>query len=75
MALGARNVRFETAELDAFDSAEKFDAVRGRLVLCYQPDPISILRRFRNFLKPNASSRAAVFPRGSPPDSRRAAWN
>jgi SAM-dependent methyltransferase len=52
-ALGARNVRFETAELDAFDSAEKFDAVIGRFVPLYQPDPIAVLRRFRNFLKPN----------------------
>ena len=52
-ALGARNVRFETAELDAFDSAEMFDAVIGRFVLLYQPDPIAILRRLRNFLKPN----------------------
>jgi 2-polyprenyl-3-methyl-5-hydroxy-6-metoxy-1,4-benzoquinol methylase len=52
-ALGTQSVRFETAELDAFDSAEKFDAVIGRLVLLYQPDPISVLRRFRNFLKPD----------------------
>jgi 2-polyprenyl-3-methyl-5-hydroxy-6-metoxy-1,4-benzoquinol methylase len=51
--LGTRNVRFETAELDAFDTAEKFDAVIGRFVLLYQPDPIAVLRRFRNFLKPN----------------------
>jgi SAM-dependent methyltransferase len=51
--LGTRNVRFETAELDAFDTAEKFDAVIGRLVLLYQPDPIAVLRRFRKFLKPN----------------------
>jgi SAM-dependent methyltransferase len=50
--LGTRNVRFETAELDAFDTAEKFDAVVGRFVLLYQPDPIAVLRRFRNFLKP-----------------------
>ena len=52
-ALGARNLRFQTTELDAFDSAEKFDAIIGRLVLLYQPDPSAILRRFRNFLKPN----------------------
>jgi 2-polyprenyl-3-methyl-5-hydroxy-6-metoxy-1,4-benzoquinol methylase len=52
-ALGVRNVQFETAELDAFDSAEMFDAVIGRFVLLYQPDPSAILRRFRNFLKPN----------------------
>jgi 2-polyprenyl-3-methyl-5-hydroxy-6-metoxy-1,4-benzoquinol methylase len=52
-ALGARNVHFETAELDAFDSAELFDAVIGRFVLLYQPDPIEVLRRFQNFLKPD----------------------
>jgi ubiquinone/menaquinone biosynthesis C-methylase UbiE len=52
-ALGKRNVRFENAELDAFDSAEKFDAVIGRFVLLYQPDPIAVLRHFRNFLKPS----------------------
>jgi precorrin-6B methylase 2 len=52
-ALGMRNVRFETAELDAFDSAERFDAIIGRFVLLYQPDPIAVLRRFRNLLKPN----------------------
>jgi ubiquinone/menaquinone biosynthesis C-methylase UbiE len=52
-ALGMRNVRFETAELDAFDSAERFDAVIGRFVLLYQPDPIAVLRRFRNLLTPN----------------------
>jgi precorrin-6B methylase 2 len=52
-ALGMRNVRFEIAELDAFDSAERFDAIIGRFVLLYQPDPIAVLRRFRNLLKPN----------------------
>jgi 2-polyprenyl-3-methyl-5-hydroxy-6-metoxy-1,4-benzoquinol methylase len=52
-ALGMRNVRFETAELDAFDSAERFDAIIGRFVLLYQPDPVAVLRRFRNLLKPN----------------------
>jgi cyclopropane fatty-acyl-phospholipid synthase-like methyltransferase len=41
--LGAWHVRFETAELDAFDSADKYDAVIGGLVL-YQPDPSAILR-------------------------------
>jgi SAM-dependent methyltransferase len=52
-ALGMRNVRFETAELDAFDSAERFDAIIGRFVLLYQPDPIAVLRRLRNLLKAN----------------------
>jgi SAM-dependent methyltransferase len=52
--LGTLQVRFETAELDAFDSVEKFDAVIGRLVLLYQPDPTSLLLRLRKFLQPNA---------------------
>ena len=47
----AGNVRFETVELDTFDTARRFDAVIGRLVLLYQPDPAATLRRFRNFLK------------------------
>jgi SAM-dependent methyltransferase len=52
--LGTLQVQFETAELDAFDSVEKFDAVIGRFVLLYQPDPTSLLLRLRKFLKPNA---------------------
>jgi protein-L-isoaspartate O-methyltransferase len=50
--MGAGNVRFEIADLEAFNSAEIFDAVIGRLVLLYQPDPSATLRRFRNFLRP-----------------------
>jgi ubiquinone/menaquinone biosynthesis C-methylase UbiE len=49
--LGARNVQFETADLGAFDTAQTFDAVIGRFVLLYLPDPIATLRRFRSFLK------------------------
>jgi ubiquinone/menaquinone biosynthesis C-methylase UbiE len=52
-AAGVRNVRFETVELDTFDTEQTFDAVIGRLVLLYQPDPSATLRRFRNFLKPH----------------------
>lgn len=51
--IGAGNVRFEIADLETFNSAELFDAVIGRLVLLYQPDPSATLRRFRNFLRPN----------------------
>jgi 2-polyprenyl-3-methyl-5-hydroxy-6-metoxy-1,4-benzoquinol methylase len=51
--IGAGNVRFEIADLETFNSAEMFDAVIGRLVLLYQPDPSATLRRFRNFLRPN----------------------
>lgn len=51
-ALGIRNVQFETAELDAFDTAQTFDAAIGRLVLLYLPDPAATLQRFRSFLRP-----------------------
>jgi ubiquinone/menaquinone biosynthesis C-methylase UbiE len=52
-AVGVRNVRFQTAELDTFDTTQTFDAVIGRFVLCFQPDPSATLRRFQNFLKPD----------------------
>ena len=41
---GLKNVRFLTADLDNFISQEKFDAVVGRLVLMYPPDPSAKLQ-------------------------------
>jgi ubiquinone/menaquinone biosynthesis C-methylase UbiE len=53
MGLGLSNVQFEVSELDTFDDAGRtFDALIGRLVLLYLPDPATTLRRFRNFLRP-----------------------
>jgi len=52
-ALGVRSVQFEAAELDAFDTAQTFDAVIGRFVLLYLPDPVATLRKFRSFLRPD----------------------
>ncbi len=52
-ALRLPNVRFEIAELDAFEAAQTFDAAIGRLVLLYQRDPAATLRRFQKFLVPN----------------------
>lgn len=51
--LGVGNVRFEAAALDAFDTVQTFDALIGRLVLLYLPDPAATLRRLRNFVRPN----------------------
>src|SRR4051812_47055852 len=45
-------VRFARAELDAFTPNEAFDAVIGRLVLMYLPDPVATLRRLKNCLRP-----------------------
>ena len=53
MALGLSSVRFEVSELETFDNeGQRFDALIGRLVLLYLPDPVATLRRFRNFLRP-----------------------
>ncbi|TIL88707.1 MAG: class I SAM-dependent methyltransferase [Mesorhizobium sp.] len=44
--------RFATGELDTFSPDETFDAVIGRLVLMYLPDPAATLRRLVGFLRP-----------------------
>jgi SAM-dependent methyltransferase len=45
--------RFETSELDDFRSTATFDAVIGRLVLMYQPDPAGLVRRLAGLLRPD----------------------
>jgi SAM-dependent methyltransferase len=52
-ALGLKNVRFEESELAVFETDQKFDALIGRFVLLYLPDPASILRSLsRNLRSP-----------------------
>jgi len=48
---GQTSVRFQAVELDAFSPEQKFDAVIGRLVLMYQPDPAATLRRLCRHLR------------------------
>ena len=43
-AAGHASVCFQAVELDAFSPERKFDAIVGRLVLMYQPDPAATLR-------------------------------
>jgi ubiquinone/menaquinone biosynthesis C-methylase UbiE len=50
--LGATNVRFDEAELQAFDTDQMFDAIIGRLVLLYLSDPAVLLRRLRDRVRP-----------------------
>ena len=45
-------VVFQATELDAFTTNETFDAVIGRFVLMYQPDPAATLRTLRRYLRP-----------------------
>ena len=51
-AAGRRNVRFAVTELDAFSTGRKFDAVIGRLILAYMPNPGATLRRLLTCLRP-----------------------
>ena len=50
--LGIENVRFVVADVSSFETDEMFDAVIGRLVLLYLPDPSKILQRLSSLLRP-----------------------
>ena len=51
-ALGITHVRFEQADLDRFEADQTFDALVGRLVLLYLPDPAGTLKRLSHHLRP-----------------------
>jgi ubiquinone/menaquinone biosynthesis C-methylase UbiE len=48
---GWTNVGFQTAELLGFESRVEFDAIVGRFVLMYQPDPAAVVRHLMKFLR------------------------
>lgn len=54
-AVGMDHVRFEASELEAFAPDAQFDALIGRLVLAYLPDPAATLRRLSDFLRPGGT--------------------
>lgn len=45
-------VSFQTVDINAFATDERFDAIVGRYVLLYQPDPAATLRRLMQSLQP-----------------------
>lgn len=49
---GLSNVRFIAGDPLQTDLPTDFDAIVGRLVLMYMPDPVAHLRRFRDLLRP-----------------------
>ena len=51
-ALGLRNVSFQEADASNLTFESSFDAVIGRYVLQFQPEPESVLRRLVNHLRP-----------------------
>jgi len=48
----SRWVSIEVANLDDSSATEQFDAVLGRYILLYQPDPAAAIARLTRFLKP-----------------------
>ncbi|MEA2991922.1 MAG: hypothetical protein QOD40_842 [Alphaproteobacteria bacterium] len=52
-AEGARHVRFAVTELEAFSADAPFDALIGRFVLMYLPDPAATLRLLIRHLRPD----------------------
>jgi ubiquinone/menaquinone biosynthesis C-methylase UbiE len=45
-------VSFRTTNLEEFSTSDQFDAVVGRYVLLYQPDPAATLRQMAGFVQP-----------------------
>jgi len=43
---------FRVGDIQQLAEAEKFDAVVGRLILMYQPDPVATLRQLHRILRP-----------------------
>jgi 2-polyprenyl-3-methyl-5-hydroxy-6-metoxy-1,4-benzoquinol methylase len=53
-SLGVKNARFEEGDLAKFETDQKFDAIVGRLVLLYLPEPARVLRSLLRHLRPDA---------------------
>jgi len=51
-SLGLSNVSFQHGDLSALSFEEPFDAAVGRYVLCFQPDPVAVLRSIARFVRP-----------------------
>jgi SAM-dependent methyltransferase len=46
------HVTFQATDIEAFETTGRFDAIVGRLVLLYQPDPARAIRHVLRFLRP-----------------------
>jgi ubiquinone/menaquinone biosynthesis C-methylase UbiE len=54
-AAGMDHVRFAASELEAFSPDQQFDALIGRLILAYLPDPAATLRRLSGLVRPGGT--------------------
>jgi len=52
---GYKNIHFQAAEFHEFVDSHPFDALVGRFILLYLPDPVAILRRLSKQLRPGAA--------------------
>ncbi|RKH88512.1 class I SAM-dependent methyltransferase [Corallococcus sp. AB045] len=50
--LGLPHVRFQQSSLESLPVGAPFDAIVGRLVLMFQPDPVTFVRRMAEHLRP-----------------------
>jgi SAM-dependent methyltransferase len=50
--LGIENASFAVADVSDFETDKTFDALIGRLILLYLPDPAKVLRRLSSHLRP-----------------------
>src|SRR5262249_3755339 len=51
-ALSHANAAFEEKELSTMTFDQRFDAVIGRYVMCFQPDPVALLRKLAGMMRP-----------------------
>ncbi|HEY1781715.1 MAG TPA: class I SAM-dependent methyltransferase [Roseiarcus sp.] len=72
MSLGIENVTFIAADISTFATDNVFDAIIGRLVLLYLPDPSKTLRHLSSYLHPGGlvafqeMDMSTFIPPGSP---------
>ena len=68
---GFTNLQFHATEFDQFEEAGSFDALVGRFILLYLPDPVATLRHLSRslrsgaviaFMEPDFTVPSAVFP-------------
>jgi ubiquinone/menaquinone biosynthesis C-methylase UbiE len=52
---GYRNIRFQVAEFHEFVDTQHFDALVGRFILMYLPDPVATLGHLSQQLRPGAA--------------------
>ena len=66
-AVGWTTVTFHPGDIMELDLDRDFDAVAGRWVLQYTPDPVALLRRARNWLRPGGIVAFQEIDLSSPP--------